>query len=63
MPNYAVIDLGSNSVRLVVFEVGNDKKRSYTNKDFHVLVSDHEERLSKMLNVLLYGIGERGTQK
>ncbi len=36
---------------------------AYTNKDFHVLVSDHEERLSKMLNVLLYGIGERGTQK
>ena len=28
MPNYAVIDLGSNSVRLVVFEVRNDKKHS-----------------------------------
>lgn len=40
MPNYAVIDLGSNSVRLVVFEVRNDKKRSYTPKDFRSLIND-----------------------
>lgn len=40
MPNYAVIDLGSNSIRLVVFEVANDKKRSYTCKDFKSLIND-----------------------
>ncbi len=42
MPNYAVIDLGSNSVRLVVFEVENDRKRSraYTSKDFRSLIND-----------------------
>lgn len=36
---------------------------AYANKDFHILVVDHEERLSKMLNIMLYGIGERRTQK
>lgn len=36
---------------------------AYANKDFHILVADHEERLSKMLNIMLYGIGERRTQK
>ncbi|MEE0844627.1 MAG: exopolyphosphatase [Eggerthellaceae bacterium] len=40
MPNYAVIDLGSNSVRLVVYEVRNDKKRTYTPKDFRSLIND-----------------------
>lgn len=40
MPNYAVIDLGSNSVRLVVFEVCNDKKRSYSYKDFRHLINN-----------------------
>lgn len=40
MPNYAVIDLGSNSIRLVVYEVRNDKKRAYTNKDFRSLIND-----------------------
>ena len=40
MPNYAVIDLGSNSVRLVVFEVRNDKKRSYSYKDFRHLINN-----------------------
>ena len=40
MPNYAVIDLGSNSVRLVVYEVDSNKKRSYTNKDFRSLIND-----------------------
>ena len=40
MPNYAVIDLGSNSVRLVVFEVRNDKKRSYSYKDVRHLLNN-----------------------
>lgn len=40
MPNYAVIDLGSNSVRLAVFEVPNNKKRAYTCKDFRSLIND-----------------------
>ncbi|HIT44873.1 MAG TPA: exopolyphosphatase [Candidatus Aphodovivens excrementavium] len=40
MPNYAVIDLGSNSVRMVVYEVRDDKKRTYTCKDFRSLIND-----------------------
>ncbi len=40
MPNYGVIDLGSNSIRLVIYEVGNDRKRTYTNHDFHSLLND-----------------------
>ena len=36
---------------------------AYANKDFHILVADHEEQLSKMLNLMLYGIGEKRTQK
>lgn len=40
MPNYGVIDLGSNSVRLVVYEVKNDRQASYTNKDFRSLMND-----------------------
>lgn len=35
----------------------------YADKDFRDLVSDHEERLSKLLNMMLYGIGERRTKK
>lgn len=40
MPNYGVIDLGSNSIRLVVYEIKDDRKRSYTNKDFKSLIND-----------------------
>ena len=36
---------------------------AYTNKDFQHLIEDHEKKLSKMVNILLYGIGERGTEK
>ncbi|MCL1797912.1 MAG: exopolyphosphatase [Eggerthellaceae bacterium] len=39
MPNYGVIDLGSNSVRLCVYEVKNDEKTSYSNKDFRSLLN------------------------
>lgn len=31
---------------------------AYANKDFQLLVVDHEERLSQLLNIMLYGIGE-----
>lgn len=40
MPNYGVIDLGSNSVRLVVYEVKDDRRAVYTNKDFRSLLND-----------------------
>jgi exopolyphosphatase/guanosine-5'-triphosphate,3'-diphosphate pyrophosphatase len=40
MPNYGVIDLGSNSVRLCVYEVKNDTKDSYTKKDFRTLLNN-----------------------
>lgn len=31
----------------------------YAGKSFQMIVSDHEERLHKMLNMMLYGIGEK----
>lgn len=40
MPNYGVIDLGSNSVRLCVYEVKDDKKKHYTKKDFRSLLNN-----------------------
>lgn len=40
MPNYGVIDLGSNSIRLVIYDVACDKRRSYSAKDFHSIIND-----------------------
>ncbi|WP_270298684.1 hypothetical protein [Eggerthella sinensis] len=40
MPNYAVVDLGSNSIRLVVYEVKDAHRRTYTSKDFKSLIND-----------------------
>lgn len=40
MPNYAVVDLGSNSIRLVVYDVKDAHKRTYTSKDFKSLIND-----------------------
>ena len=40
MPNYGVIDLGSNSVRLVVYEVRPPASGGITSKDFSSLISD-----------------------
>ena len=40
MPNYGVIDLGSNTIRLVVYEVKDDRRDVYTNKDFKSLIND-----------------------
>ncbi|MDR2716121.1 MAG: hypothetical protein LBB46_05200, partial [Coriobacteriaceae bacterium] len=37
---YGVIDLGSNSVRLCVYEVKDDKKDSFTKKDFRTLLNN-----------------------
>lgn len=34
VPNYGVIDLGSNSIRMVIYEVADDKRKTYTSKDF-----------------------------
>ncbi len=36
---------------------------AYAGKDFQSLMIDHEEKLPKMLNFMLYGIGERRTEK
>ena len=35
-----VIDLGSNSIRLVICEVKDDRRETYTNKDFKSLIND-----------------------
>lgn len=40
MPNYAVVDLGSNSIRLVVYDVKDAHTRTCTNKDFKSLIND-----------------------
>lgn len=40
MPNYGVIDLGSNSVRMVIYDVPCDKLRKYTSRDFRSLIND-----------------------
>lgn len=40
MSNYGVIDLGSNSVRLCVYEVKDDHKNSYTKKDLRTLLNN-----------------------
>ena len=40
MPNYAVIDLGSNSIRLVVYDVKDAHKRTCTNKDCKSHIND-----------------------
>ena len=36
---------------------------AYVGKDLQVLVADHESRLAKMLDFMLYGIAERRIQK
>lgn len=40
MPNYGVIDLGSNTIRLCVYEVKDDSKRAYSRKDFRTLLNN-----------------------
>lgn len=40
MPNYGVIDLGSNSIRLVIYEVKDNNTGLYSSKDFSSLISD-----------------------
>ena len=40
MPNYGVIDLGSNSIRLVVYEVKDERRAECTSKDFKSLMND-----------------------
>ena len=42
MAKYGVIDLGSNTIRLVVYEVGNDKQPAYSCKDFKRIVNEKE---------------------
>ena len=36
---------------------------AYASKEFHFLMADHEERLSKTLDFMLYGIVERSTEE
>ena len=40
MPNYGVIDLGSNSVRLVIYDVKNTERCPITTNDFKSLLND-----------------------
>ena len=40
MPNYGVIDLGSNTIRLCVYEVKDDTLHSYRKKDFRSLINN-----------------------
>ena len=40
MPTYGVIDLGSNSIRMVIYDVKDDRKRSFTSKDFKSIIND-----------------------
>lgn len=40
MANYGIIDLGSNTVRLCIYEVKNDKKKHYTRKDYRALLNN-----------------------
>ena len=40
MPNYGVIDLGSNTIRLCVYEVKDDSKHSYSRKDYRTLLNN-----------------------
>lgn len=40
MPNYGIIDLGSNTVRLCVYEVKDDSKHRYCRKDFRTLLNN-----------------------
>lgn len=40
MSLYAVIDLGSNSIRLVVYRVPDDQKTAFAKKDFSSLIND-----------------------
>ena len=40
MANYAVIDVGSNSIRLVVYSIPNDNQKAYRRSDFSSLAND-----------------------
>lgn len=40
MPNYGVIDLGSNSIRMVIYDVPCDKLRKYNSRDFRSIIND-----------------------
>ena len=39
MPNYALIDLGSNTVRLCIYQVNDTSNLSYTHEDFKTLLN------------------------
>lgn len=40
MPTYGVIDLGSNSIRMVIYDVKDDRKDTYCGKDFKSIIND-----------------------
>ena len=40
MPTHGVIDLGSNSIRLVIYEVKDDRRSTYSSKDFKSIIND-----------------------
>ena len=40
MPNYGVIDLGSNSIRLVIYSVKDNAEKPFSKKDFRSLINE-----------------------
>lgn len=42
MGKYGVIDLGSNTIRLIVYDVKNDKLQTYSSKNFKRIVNEKE---------------------
>ncbi len=40
MANYAIVDVGSNTVRLVVYQISDDTKSQYVRADFSTIVND-----------------------
>ena len=47
MPTYGVIDLGSNSIRLVIYEVKDDRRSTYSSKDFKSIINDKRMACSR----------------
>lgn len=40
MPRYGIIDIGSNTVRLCVYHLPDDRRTTYTKHDFHSIVNN-----------------------
>lgn len=54
MAYYGVIDLGSNSVRLVIYNVKDNARRPFTRKDFHSVIN--EKKIAGLASYVQDGI-------